>query len=351
VLWAISNKRSIMQRIILAIFLGTSFLTGCGQTTISQHAKAVNNPTDTTKDIEVGEHLPKESAGIDSIASTLISVFDNGDIVALGESHGHFTMDFNLWIALVRNPAFRKKVRSIVIEFGSTTAQTTIDRYIRGENVSKAQLAQVWKTTTQASNGVWDSPIYMEFFAAVREVNSKLPADSQIRVLGGDPGPGDHRSREVAAVSVLKEQVLEKHDKALVIYGAAHFYRMFPKEYLSTMGDDMGLIRRFQMSFPGSVFVVLPIGYLDRPSAIKKADLVPNFKKFDTALKTQIRPVLISLKRLPFSDFKTEEFLGRTLTTCWGTDGCRSVFKGSNLTLSQMADACIYVGGENKDEH
>jgi uncharacterized iron-regulated protein len=213
-----------MQRITLAIFLVTTFFTSCGQTTNSGQGKVANHPNDRTKNIEVELNLPKESAGIDSIASTLISAFDHAGIVALGESHGHFTMDLNLWITMVRSPAFRKKVKSIVVEFGSTTEQSTLDRYIRGENVSKAQLEQVWKTTTQAPNGVWDSPIYMEFFAAVREVNSKLQADSQIRVLGGDPGPGDNRSREVAAISVLKEQVLEKRGKALVIYGASHFY-------------------------------------------------------------------------------------------------------------------------------
>ena len=61
-----------------------------------------------------------------------------------------------------------------------------------------------------------------DFFAAVREVYSKLPANAHVRVFGGDPGPGDNRSRETAAVAVLKEQVLQKRGKALVIYGAAH---------------------------------------------------------------------------------------------------------------------------------
>jgi len=337
-----------MQRITLVIFLVTTFLISCGQKTNSGYGKVANNPNDTTKDIEVELHLAKESAGIDSIASTLISVFDHADIVALGESHGHFTMDLTLWISMVRNPAFRKKVRSIVVEFGSTSEQSTLDHYIRGENVSKAQLEQVWKTTTQASTGVWDSPIYMEFFAAVREVNSKLPADSQIRVLGGDPGPDDNRSREVAAVSVLK-QVLEKRDKALVIYGASHFYRTLPQEYLSSMGNDIGLVRRMERDFPGRIFVVIPIGHLNRPSAVKKEDIVPDLKKFDTALKTQLRPVMISLQRLPFRDFTAEEFLGRTLTTCRGANGCVSVFKGSPVALSEMADACIYVGGKEKD--
>ena len=70
-----------------------------------------------------------------------------------------------------------------------------------------------------------------------------------------------------------------------------------------------------------------------------------DFQKFDRALKTQVRPVLVSLQRLPFRDFTAEEFLGRTLTTCRGAGGCVSVFQGSSLTLGQMADACVYVGG------
>jgi hypothetical protein len=52
---------------------------------------------------------------------------------------------------------------------------------------------------------------------------------------------------------------------------------------------------------------------------------------------------------LPFRDFTAEEFLGRTLTTCRGANGCVSVFKGSPITLSEIADACIYVGGKEKD--
>src|ERR1051325_7345477 len=120
--------------------------------------------------------LPDEAAGLDGIVRTLISVFDQADIVALGEAHGR-RADSDLRIALVRNPDFAKKVRSIVVEFASTTEQSTLDGYIRGENVSRTQLERVWKTT---SDGVWDSPIYADFFTAVRDVNSKLPANARI---------------------------------------------------------------------------------------------------------------------------------------------------------------------------
>jgi hypothetical protein len=288
--------------------------------------------------------LPDESAGIDGIAQTLISAFDQADIVALGEDHGR-KLDSDLRIAVVRHPDFARKVRSIVVEFGSTTEQSILDRYTRGENVSRAQLEQVWKTTTQARNGVWDSPVYAEFFAAVRDVNSKLPSDARVRVFGGDPGPGDNRSRETAAVSVLKEQVLQKHGKALVIYGAAHFYRAMPLDYVSSMGENIGIARMLEIEYPGRTFVVIPMGgRLDLPPGVTLG-IYPDYQKFDRALKTQVRPVLVSLQRLPFRDFTAEEFLGRTLTTCRGAGGCVSVFQGSSLTLGQMADACVYVGG------
>ena len=185
--------------------------------------------------------------------------------------------------------------------------------------------------------------MYAEFLAAVREVNSKLPAEARVQVFGGDPGPGDNRSRETAAVSVLKEQVLQKHGKALVIYGAAHFYRAFTQNYLSSMGEDIGIARRLEIDYPGRTFVVIPVGGLNRPPPVK-TDIDPDYQKFDRALKTRVRPVLVPLQRSPFRDFTAEEFLGRTLTTCRGPDGCVSVFKGSNLILGQMADACVYVG-------
>ena len=288
--------------------------------------------------------LPDETAGVDGIAGTLVSAFDQFDIIALGETH-RWRLDTDLRIAVVRHPDFAKKVRSIVVEFGSTTEQSTLDRYIRGENVSRAQLEKVWKTTTQAANGVWDSPVYAEFFAAVRDVNSKLPADARVRVFGGDPGPGDNRSRETAAVSVVKEQVFQKHGKALVIYGAAHFYRTMPGDYLSSVGQDIGIVRMLEIDYPSRTLVVIPIGRLDIPPGAT-LPVNPDYQKFDRALKTRVRPVLVPLQRLPFRDYTAEEFLGNGVFSCRGPGGCVSMFKGSTLTLGQMADACVYVGGD-----
>jgi hypothetical protein len=285
--------------------------------------------------------LPDESAGLDQIVRTLISRFDRADILALGEAHVS-QPDSDLRIALVRHPDFAKRVRSIVVEFGSTTEQATLDRYIRGEAVTPAQLAEVWNTTTQP--GLREgSRFYVEFFDAVRDVNAKLPADLRIRVLGGDPGPTDRRSRAAAAVSVLKEQVLGKHGKALVIYGAAHFYRAVPPDYLAAMGGNVGLMRMLDTQFPGRTFAVIRVG--GPPARIPGLAVPdPDYVKFDRALQTAVRPVLVSLQRSPFRDFSADEFLGPGLLSCRPPGGCRSAFKGSPITLGQVADAVVYFG-------
>jgi len=336
--------RSIAAKNVVLRIVGGMAVAGAALFTVSMTNESFIRAQSPKTAAPAKLRLPDESAGIDGIVRTLTSAFDQADIVALGEYHQR-RVDSDLRIALVRHPDFAKKVRSIVVEFGSTSEQSVLDRYIRGENVSRAQLEQVWKTTTQAGNGVWDSPIYADFFAAVRGVNSKLPADARIRVFGGDPGPGDNRSRETAAVSVLKEQVLQKHGKALVIYGAAHFYRTMPMDYLSSMGEDVGIARMLEIDYPGRTFVVIPVGgRLHLPPGIT-LPVYPDYPKFDRALTTEARPVLVPLQRLPFRDFTAEEFMGGGVFSCRGPGGCVSMFKGSTLTLGQMADAILYVGG------
>jgi hypothetical protein len=349
--------RSVAAKNVAVRIAGAMILAGAALITVSLTSElfvAAQSPKTGAKPAAPPNwRLPDESEGMDGIARTLISAFDQADIVALGEYHQR-RVDSEVRIALVRHPDFAKKVRSIVVEFGSTSEQSTLDRYIRGENVSRAQLEKVWKTTTQANNGVWDDPIYPDFLAAVRDVNSKLPADARVRVFGGDPGPGDNRSRETAAVAVLKEHVLKEpvlqkpgkeHGKALVIYGAAHFYRTMPKDYLSSMGEDIGIARMLEADYPGRTFVVIPVGGRLHLPPGAHLDVYPDFQKFDRALKTQVRPVLVTLQRLPFRDFTAEEFLGGGVFNCRDPGRCVSMFKGSPLTLGQMSDAILYVGG------
>lgn len=335
------SKRRVPHTKRMMIVTFVAIVTGTAMMAASLCAQSLSTP------VAPRVFLPDESVGFDGVVRTLISAFDQADVVALGEAHGHFRQESDLRIALVRNPDFAKKVHSIVLEFASSTEQTTLDRYIRGENVSSAELSQVWKTTTQAANGndIWDDPIYPEFLAAVRDVNQKLPHNHQVRVLGGDPGQKSTMSREAAAVSVI-EEALKKQEKALVIFGAAHFYRTMDENYLASTGDNDNIVKTLEKDYPGRTFVVIPIGRLDKPRPVA-IDLTPDYQKFDLALKSQVRPVLVPAQALPFRSFSVEEFLGRSVTTCRGPNGCASAFKGSTLTLGQMADALVYFGGSD----
>lgn len=286
-------------------------------------------------------HLPDESPGIEGIVQSLTSAFDQFDIVALGENH-EAKGDSDLRIALVRNPDFAKKVRSIVVEFASSTEQPTLDRYIRGEKVPKAELEKVWTTTSQGEDA-WTTPIYPDFLAAVRDANLKLPADSRIRVFGGDPGTKSEQDRDAFAEAILKKQVSQGPGKALVLYGAAHFFRT--EGDVRDIFNDGGagtMMMKLQVDYPGRTFVVLPAGgpVTHPQNAPDDAD----YRKFDRALRTKERPVLVLLNRSPFKDFTAEEFIGRRLLTGLGGHGLVSVFKGSKLTLAQLGDACVYFG-------
>jgi hypothetical protein len=129
-----------------------------------------------------------------------------------------------------------------------------------------------------------------------------------------------------------------------VIYGAAHFYRTMPADYLSTMGKDIGIVRALEIDYPGRTLVVIPVGgRLDLPPGVTLRSQ-PDYQKFERALKTPVRPVMVALDRPPFRDFTAEEFIGGQVLTCRGPGGCQSVFQGSPLTFGKMADACVYLG-------
>jgi hypothetical protein len=167
--------------------------------------------------------------------SGIFDAFRSHQIVALGEGlHGNM-QSHAFRLALIRDPRFASVVNDIVVEFGSARHQAAMDRFISGGDVPDAELRKAWQDTTQ--NGLWDSPIYEEFFRAVREVNASLPRERQLRVLLGDP-PIDWDTvrttgdlvrwitlRRTHAADVIDREVLSRKRRALVIYGDGHFLR------------------------------------------------------------------------------------------------------------------------------
>jgi len=162
--------------------------------------------------------------------------------------------------------------------------------------------------------------------------------------LGATPDRQTSATAKPPPSQLIEEQILSKRGKALVIYGAAHFYRNAPASF----GTSAELAKMLEKADPGRVYAVIPIGGELDPPPPSVSLRNPDYRKFESALKTQVRPVLIPLQRPPFRDFAAEEFLGGGFFSCAGPGGCRSAFAGSLLTLGQMADACIYLGDVGK---
>jgi hypothetical protein len=167
----------------------------------------------------------------------IVEAFRSHAIVALGEGlHGN-EQGHAFRLALIRDPRFAAIVNDIVVECGNAKYQDIMDRFVRGDEVPYETLRQVWQNTTQTS-GVWDRPIYEEFFRAVRAVNAPLPGERQLRVLLGDPPTDWDRirqgkddggkwvpERDHHAVDVIRREVISKGRRALVIYGDGHLFR------------------------------------------------------------------------------------------------------------------------------
>jgi len=191
----------------------------------------------------------------DAQAATL-AAFTRYEVVGLGIL-SYANRDFDDFIlALIRNPAFPDKVNDIVVECGNSLYQPVLDRYIAGEDVPLSEVRRAWRNTTQPFCGV--TTFYEELFPLVRRINRGLAPGKQLRVLAGDP-PVDwsrvktledgraFEDRDANIASVMEKEVLAKHRKALMIFGARHL-----------MHGGGGAVGRYEAGgYPNVTFVVI----------------------------------------------------------------------------------------------
>ena len=164
----------------------------------------------------------------------MIRAISAHQIVMFGETHGN-KQEYEWLCKLVKTPAFADRVDDIVVEFGNSLYQKTVDRYIAGEDIPQAQVEKAWRNMIGAVGPV--SPVYGWFYQAVRASNLERRGEHKIRLLLGDPygdwnkinnaedlGPYlGHRDEWYS--EVVKEEVLTHHHRALLIMGAGHFVR------------------------------------------------------------------------------------------------------------------------------
>ena len=166
--------------------------------------------------------------------AAVIHAFDTHNIVMFGEYHGN--KQEHEWLRkLVSTPAFADRVDDIVMEFGNSLYQRSVDRYIAGEDVPFDQVQKAWRNGVGAIGP--PSPVYEWFYEAVRETNLKRRGKHQMRVVLGDPyadwdkikdredfGPY-LANRDQWYAQVVRDEVLAKKHRALLIMGSFHFLR------------------------------------------------------------------------------------------------------------------------------
>ena len=163
----------------------------------------------------------------------LVAAFETHQVVAFGEHH-QSEQAHALLRRLVRDPRFARQVDDVVVEFGNARYQSLMDAFVAGVEVPAVQLRKVWQDTT-LPHGVWDVPVYEEFFRAVRAANGAA-AGRKLRVLLGDP-PIDwsdvdarrlrewNQQRDTYPAELIEREVLRRNRKALIVYGFWHLRR------------------------------------------------------------------------------------------------------------------------------
>ncbi|MGH7532415.1 MAG: hypothetical protein ACREL4_03890 [Gemmatimonadales bacterium] len=172
----------------------------------------------------------RDPTPVAAIPATL-AAFDHHEIVGLGIL-SYSNQDFDQFILdLIRDPAFPARVNDIAIECGNARYQDILDRYVAGDPVPLSAVRPVWRNTTQPFCGV--TTFYEQLVPLVRRINARLPVGHRLRVLACDPAIDWPRARtrtdlkaygdrDSSITSVMMREVLEKHRKALMIFGVRH---------------------------------------------------------------------------------------------------------------------------------
>ena len=157
-------------------------------------------------------------ARLQKIVNGILVAWDKADVVCLGEDHGSKN-DSDLRITLVEHPEFVRRVKAVIVEFADSNHQDILDRLaMEGEDLPREQLRALWKDSS--GKVTWESPIYEAFLRSVRKVNLALPRDKRLRLIAGDNS--NERNRGKFIRDQVSREILDKHLKALGVYGAVH---------------------------------------------------------------------------------------------------------------------------------
>lgn len=189
----------------------------------------------------------------------IVAAFQHHPVVMIGEVHG-LQPAGEFYGRLIRDREFQETVEDIVVEFASRNNQRLLDRYIAGEDLPIDEVRHIWRDTTKVAS--WESPIYAQWLARIRDVNKGLPPNRRLRVLAADTAVdwqtihthadwealGDNN---VSFAEVIVNEVLRRGHRALAVLGTNH---------VTKSGDRNGnedTTTRVESRYPGSTYVVV----------------------------------------------------------------------------------------------
>ena len=284
--------------------------------------------------------IPPAVPAVDAV----VAAFATYQVVAIGEEHGS-GVEHEFLRTLIRDPRLIGVIDDVAVEFGSARHQDTIDEYVRGGAISDAELSQVWTDTTQRS-GVWDDPIYRQFFEAVREENIQRGQEGRIRVILGDPpilweritaevdcddtepscldfwimGRSDHFA------SVVHSESISRGRRALVIAGSGHIRRNPDADFPISLTDKLDVLA------PGAVWTLVPL-------ARSNQSVIPAL--VGAGVGDGIAPTVIQLRGTELGAVLAEGVFERGTVTC-DPAPCDSEAP-STATLRSVTDAVLLL--------
>src|SRR5450755_3201904 len=115
--------------------------------------------------------------------TAVLHAVETHNVVIFGEIHGN-KQEYEWLQSLIATPEFADRVDDVVMEFGNSLYQKSVDRYIAGEAVPIEDVQRAWRNTLGLGE---PPPIYADLYKAVRETNLHRHGKHQMRVLCGDP--------------------------------------------------------------------------------------------------------------------------------------------------------------------
>lgn len=205
----------------------------------------------------------REPGSFERVAAQLAELYDAHALVAIGEMHRN-GQQHELLRRLLRDPRFVCRVDDIVVEFGNSRLQPLADAYVSGAPTTEAELASLWRETEVPF--VWNSPVYREFYATVREINAARLCPHPVRLVLGD-APIDWSKvrtaedlravpgRDASFADVVEREVLDRRHKGLIVAGGFHALKGAPRGAPTQESASQILERRH----PGALFSIAPV--------------------------------------------------------------------------------------------